>query len=63
MMQAVLTGPYGVMPNNVTSPQVPLIMHQLNQCYTQLAWQQNNVNRCDSKFSLQNLKVVRLDVY
>ncbi|KAI7810667.1 putative pericentriolar material 1 protein [Triplophysa rosa] len=45
MLQALLTGPYGVMPNNVTSPQVPLIMHQLNQCYTQLAWQQNNVNR------------------
>ncbi|KAG1949015.1 pericentriolar material 1 protein [Pimephales promelas] len=45
MLQALLTGPYGVVPNNVTSPQVPLIMHQLNQCYTQLAWQQNNVNR------------------
>ncbi|XP_065110581.1 pericentriolar material 1 protein isoform X2 [Paramisgurnus dabryanus] len=45
MLQTVLTGPYGVVPNNVTSPQVPLIMHQLNQCYTQLAWQQNNVNR------------------
>ncbi|KAK7162012.1 hypothetical protein R3I94_004615 [Phoxinus phoxinus] len=45
MLQALLTGPYGVVPNNLTSPQVPLIMHQLNQCYTQLAWQQNNVNR------------------
>uniref|UniRef100_A0A8C1T077 Pericentriolar material 1 n=1 Tax=Cyprinus carpio TaxID=7962 RepID=A0A8C1T077_CYPCA len=45
MLQALLTGPYGVLPNNVTSPQIPLIMHQLNQCYTQLAWQQNNVNR------------------
>ncbi|XP_077061155.1 pericentriolar material 1 protein isoform X4 [Siphateles boraxobius] len=45
MLQALLTSPYGVVPNNVTSPQVPLIMHQLNQCYTQLAWQQNNVNR------------------
>ncbi|XP_050957103.1 pericentriolar material 1 protein isoform X5 [Labeo rohita] len=45
MLQALLTGPYGVVPNNVTSPQIPLIMHQLNQCYTQLAWQQNNVNR------------------
>ncbi|XP_073768642.1 pericentriolar material 1 protein isoform X31 [Danio rerio] len=45
MLQALLTGPCGVVPNNVTSPQVPLIMHQLNQCYTQLAWQQNNVNR------------------
>ncbi|XP_043102010.1 pericentriolar material 1 protein isoform X5 [Puntigrus tetrazona] len=45
MLQAVLTGPYGVVSNTVTSPQIPLIMHQLNQCYTQLAWQQNNVNR------------------
>uniref|UniRef100_A0A672MJY2 Pericentriolar material 1 protein-like n=1 Tax=Sinocyclocheilus grahami TaxID=75366 RepID=A0A672MJY2_SINGR len=45
MLQALLAGPYGVVPNNVTSPQIPLIMHQLNQCYTQLAWQQNNVNR------------------
>uniref|UniRef100_A0A8C2K499 Pericentriolar material 1 n=1 Tax=Cyprinus carpio TaxID=7962 RepID=A0A8C2K499_CYPCA len=45
MLQALLTGPYGVASNNVTSPQIPLIMHQLNQCYTQLAWQQNNVNR------------------
>lgn len=45
MLQALLTGPYGVVSNNVTSPQIPLIMHQLNQCYTQLAWQQNNVNR------------------
>ncbi|XP_059407975.1 pericentriolar material 1 protein isoform X3 [Carassius carassius] len=45
MLQDLLTGPCGVVPNNVTSPQIPLIMHQLNQCYTQLAWQQNNVNR------------------
>ncbi|XP_051559896.1 pericentriolar material 1 protein-like isoform X5 [Myxocyprinus asiaticus] len=45
MLQTLLTGPCGVIPSNVTSPQVPLIMHQLNQCYTQLAWQQNNVNR------------------
>uniref|UniRef100_A0A672K390 Pericentriolar material 1 protein C-terminal domain-containing protein n=1 Tax=Sinocyclocheilus grahami TaxID=75366 RepID=A0A672K390_SINGR len=44
MLQALLTGPYGVVSNNGTS-QIPLIMHQLNQCYTQLAWQQNNVNR------------------
>ncbi|XP_036439444.1 pericentriolar material 1 protein isoform X3 [Colossoma macropomum] len=43
--QSVLTGPYNVLPSNLASPQVPLIMHQLNQCYTQLAWQQNNVNR------------------
>ena len=34
-----------MMPNNVTSSQVHLIMHQLNQCYTQLSWQQNNVQR------------------
>ncbi|TRY88065.1 hypothetical protein DNTS_000044 [Danionella cerebrum] len=45
MLQTLLSGSYGVVPNNVTSPQVPFIMHQLNQCYTQLAWQQNNVNR------------------
>ncbi|XP_053086787.1 pericentriolar material 1 protein isoform X3 [Pangasianodon hypophthalmus] len=45
MLQSMLTAPYNVLPNNLGSPQVPLIMHQLNQCYTQLAWQQNNVNR------------------
>ncbi|XP_035985516.1 LOW QUALITY PROTEIN: pericentriolar material 1 protein [Fundulus heteroclitus] len=45
MLQTLLTGHYGVLPNNVSSPQVHLVMHQLNQCYTQLAWQQNNVQR------------------
>ncbi|XP_053533355.1 pericentriolar material 1 protein isoform X4 [Ictalurus punctatus] len=45
MLQSMLTAPYNVLPNNLGSPQVPLIMHQLNQCYTQLAWQQNNINR------------------
>ncbi|GCB62872.1 hypothetical protein scyTo_0004321, partial [Scyliorhinus torazame] len=43
--QTFLTGPYSVMPSNVGSPQVHIIMHQLNQCYTQLAWQQNHVQR------------------
>ncbi|XP_063166568.1 pericentriolar material 1 protein isoform X5 [Candoia aspera] len=45
LLQTLLTGPYSVMPGNVASPQVHLIMHQLNQCYTQLTWQQNNVQR------------------
>ncbi|KAM9295684.1 pericentriolar material 1 protein isoform 12-T14 [Morus bassanus] len=45
LLQTLLTGPYSVMPNNVASSQVYLIMHQLNQCYTQLTWQQNNVQR------------------
>ncbi|KAM6072462.1 pericentriolar material 1 protein isoform 1-T3 [Theristicus caerulescens] len=45
LLQTLLTGPYSMMPNNVASSQVHLIMHQLNQCYTQLAWQQNNVQR------------------
>ncbi|NXI97934.1 PCM1 protein, partial [Psophia crepitans] len=45
LLQTLLTGPYSMMPNNVASPQVHLIMHQLNQCYTQLTWQQNNVQR------------------
>ncbi|KFQ18194.1 Pericentriolar material 1 protein, partial [Merops nubicus] len=45
LLQALLTGPYSVMPNNVASSQVHLIMHQLNQCYAQLSWQQNNVQR------------------
>ncbi|MGH0121312.1 UNVERIFIED_CONTAM: hypothetical protein FKN15_070373, partial [Acipenser sinensis] len=43
MLQTLLTSPYSILPNNVGSPQVHLIMHQLNQCYTQLAWQQSNV--------------------
>ncbi|XP_014868006.1 PREDICTED: pericentriolar material 1 protein isoform X5 [Poecilia mexicana] len=45
MLQTLLTGQYSVLPNNVSSPQVHLVMHQLNQCYTQLAWQQSNVQR------------------
>ncbi|XP_058241070.1 pericentriolar material 1 protein isoform X3 [Hemibagrus wyckioides] len=45
MLQSVLTTPYNTLPNNLGSPQVPLIMHQLNHCYTQLAWQQNNISR------------------
>uniref|UniRef100_A0A8C4IH93 Pericentriolar material 1 n=1 Tax=Dicentrarchus labrax TaxID=13489 RepID=A0A8C4IH93_DICLA len=45
MLQTLLTGQYSVLPNNLSSPQVHLVMHQLNQCYTQLAWQQNNVQR------------------
>ncbi|XP_034543216.1 pericentriolar material 1 protein isoform X3 [Notolabrus celidotus] len=45
MLQTLLTGQYSLLPNNVSSPQVHLVMHQLNQCYTQLTWQQNNVQR------------------
>ncbi|XP_010889893.2 pericentriolar material 1 protein isoform X2 [Esox lucius] len=45
MLQTLLTGPYSALPNNLSSPQVHLVMHQLSQCYTQLAWQQNNVQR------------------
>uniref|UniRef100_A0A672ZHM0 Pericentriolar material 1 n=1 Tax=Sphaeramia orbicularis TaxID=375764 RepID=A0A672ZHM0_9TELE len=45
MLQTLLTGQCSILPNNVSSPQVQLMMHQLNQCYTQLAWQQNNVQR------------------
>ncbi|XP_074678782.1 pericentriolar material 1 protein isoform X15 [Strix aluco] len=45
LLQTLLTGPYNMMPNNVASSQVHLIMHQLNQCYTQLTWQQNNIQR------------------
>ncbi|XP_008297507.1 pericentriolar material 1 protein isoform X2 [Stegastes partitus] len=45
MLQTLLTGQYSMLPNNLSSPQVHLVMHQLNQCYTQLTWQQNNVQR------------------
>lgn len=45
MLQTLLTGQYSILPNNLSSPQVHLVMHQLNQCYTQLAWQQNNIQR------------------
>ncbi|XP_068445414.1 pericentriolar material 1 protein isoform X2 [Clinocottus analis] len=45
MLQTLLTGQYSALPNNLSSPQVHLVMHQLNQCYTQLAWQQTNVQR------------------
>lgn len=50
-LQTLLAGPYNMMPNNVASSQVHLIMHQLNQCYTQLSWQQNNVQRFVLGFS------------
>ncbi|KAJ8383117.1 hypothetical protein SKAU_G00038950 [Synaphobranchus kaupii] len=45
MLPTLLSGPYSVLPGNGGSPQVHLVMHQLNQCYAQLAWQQNNVQR------------------
>ncbi|XP_063258124.1 pericentriolar material 1 protein isoform X4 [Prinia subflava] len=51
LLQTLLTGPYGMMPNNVASSQLHLIMHQLNQCYTQLTWQQNNVQRLKQMLS------------
>ncbi|NXB82620.1 PCM1 protein, partial [Donacobius atricapilla] len=51
LLQTLLTGPYSVMPNNVASSQIHLIMHQLNQCYTQLTWQQNNVQRLKQMLS------------
>ncbi|XP_028932770.1 pericentriolar material 1 protein isoform X2 [Ornithorhynchus anatinus] len=51
LLQTLLTGPYSVMPSNVASPQVHLIMHQLNQCYCQLTWQQSNVQRLKQMLS------------
>ncbi|NWT66170.1 PCM1 protein, partial [Prunella himalayana] len=51
LLQTLLTGPYNMMPNNVASSQIHLIMHQLNQCYTQLTWQQNNVQRLKQMLS------------
>ncbi|XP_068176755.1 pericentriolar material 1 protein isoform X2 [Antennarius striatus] len=45
MLQTLLTGQYHMLPNTLSSPQIQLVMHQLNQCYTQLAWQQSNVQR------------------
>ncbi|XP_044155652.1 pericentriolar material 1 protein isoform X2 [Bufo gargarizans] len=45
LLQSMFTNPYSLMPSSVGTPQVHLIMHQLNQCYTQLNWQQNNVLR------------------
>ncbi|NXB13978.1 PCM1 protein, partial [Rhagologus leucostigma] len=51
LLQTLLTGPYSMMPNNIASSQIHLIMHQLNQCYTQLTWQQNNVQRLKQMLS------------
>ncbi|XP_068042952.1 pericentriolar material 1 protein isoform X12 [Anomalospiza imberbis] len=51
LLQTLLTSPYSMMPNNVASSQINLIMHQLNQCYTQLNWQQNNVQRLKQMLS------------
>ena len=43
MLQSLLAGQYNTLPNNLASPQLHLVMHQLNQGYTQLAWQHNYV--------------------
>ncbi|KAL9851837.1 pericentriolar material 1 protein isoform 12-T15 [Geothlypis trichas] len=51
LLQTLLAGPYSMMPNNVASSQIHLIMHQLNQCYTQLTWQQSNVQRLKQMLS------------
>ncbi|NXN87901.1 PCM1 protein, partial [Bombycilla garrulus] len=51
LLQTLLAGPYSMVPNNVASSQIHLIMHQLNQCYTQLTWQQNNVQRLKQMLS------------
>ncbi|CAJ0919414.1 unnamed protein product [Ranitomeya imitator] len=51
LLQSLFTNPYSVMPSSVGTPQVHLIMHQLNQCYTQLNWQQNNVLRLKQMLS------------
>ncbi|KAG9479831.1 hypothetical protein GDO78_011718 [Eleutherodactylus coqui] len=45
LLQSLFTNPYTMMPNSMGTPQVHLVMHQLNQCYTQLNWQQNNIQR------------------
>ncbi|XP_035283535.1 pericentriolar material 1 protein-like [Anguilla anguilla] len=45
ILPSLMTAPYSMLPGNVGSPQVHVVMHQLNQCYAQLAWQQSNVQR------------------
>uniref|UniRef100_A0A8C5LUT3 Pericentriolar material 1 n=1 Tax=Leptobrachium leishanense TaxID=445787 RepID=A0A8C5LUT3_9ANUR len=45
MLQSFLANPYNLMPSNVGSSQIQLLTHQLNQCHSQLNWQQNNVLR------------------
>lgn len=51
LLQSMFTNPYNMMPTNLGTSQVHLIMHQLNQCYTQLNWQQNNVLRLKQMLS------------
>nr|DBA29150.1 TPA: hypothetical protein GDO54_009406 [Pyxicephalus adspersus] len=45
LLQSLYTSPYNLMPSNLGTSQIHIVMHQLNQCYTQLNWQQNNVLR------------------
>ncbi|MBN3292640.1 PCM1 protein, partial [Polypterus senegalus] len=45
MLQSMLMSPFNIMSNSTSSPQVQFLMHQLNQCYMQLSWQQNHVQR------------------
>ncbi|KAJ3615027.1 hypothetical protein NHX12_018595 [Muraenolepis orangiensis] len=43
MLQGMLVGQNNPLPNNLACPQLHLVVHQLNQGYTQLAWQHNHV--------------------
>ncbi|KAM5193377.1 pericentriolar material 1 protein [Mantella aurantiaca] len=51
LLQNSFTNTYNVMPSNLGMSQSHLIMHQLNQCFTQLNWQQNNVLRLKQMLS------------
>ncbi|KAG9346995.1 hypothetical protein JZ751_005922 [Albula glossodonta] len=51
MLPSLLSAPYSMLQNSSGPPQVHLLMHQLNQCCTQLAWQQNNVQRLKQMLS------------
>ncbi|KAM8939495.1 pericentriolar material 1 protein [Pelodytes ibericus] len=45
MIQSSLSNPYNMMSNNMGASQVHVLSHHLNQCYSQLNLQQNNMLR------------------
>uniref|UniRef100_H0Z9T1 Pericentriolar material 1 protein C-terminal domain-containing protein n=1 Tax=Taeniopygia guttata TaxID=59729 RepID=H0Z9T1_TAEGU len=51
LLQTLLTGPYNMMPNNLASSQNKSYYASIKPVYTQLNWQQNNVQRLKQMLS------------
>ncbi|KAJ8262334.1 hypothetical protein GJAV_G00165270 [Gymnothorax javanicus] len=45
LLPSLMSAPYCMLPSSSGSSQVQIVVHQLNQSYAQLAWQQGNIQR------------------